>query len=176
MEIAVRARRIAVQSAAGGMALSLLAMVAALFGLLPPAVGAPLQEAIDVAVILNALRALLPARGARPALEPDTEDLIHRFATEHDDLRDTLDLIREAAGLLTTEHGPRALAAVREIDRLLTERLLPHEHAEEHQLYPALARRLGGPEATETMSRAHTEIDPHDHRITHDALPSCSAS
>lgn len=166
MEIAVRARRIAVQSAAGGMALSLLAMVAALFGLLPPAAGALLQEAIDVLVILNALRALLPARGARPPLEPDTEDLIHRFADEHDDLRDTLDAIREAAGLLTTEHGPRALAAVREIDRLLTERVLPHEHAEEHQLYPALTRRLGGSEATETMSRAHTEIDRLARRIT----------
>ncbi|MCX4757150.1 heavy metal translocating P-type ATPase [Kitasatospora purpeofusca] len=166
MEIAVRARRIAVQSAAGGMALSLLAMVAALLGLLPPAAGALLQEAIDVLVILNALRALLPARGARPPLEPDTEDLIHRFATEHDDLRDTLDAIREAAGLLTTEHGPRALAAVREIDRLLTDRLLPHEHAEEHQLYPALTRRLGGTEATETMSRAHTEIDRLARRIT----------
>jgi soluble P-type ATPase len=166
MEIAVRARSIAVQSAAGGMALSLLAMVAALFGLLPPAVGALLQEAIDVVVILNALRALLPARGARPPLASDTEDLIRRFAAEHDDLRDTLDLIREAAGLLTTEHGARALAAVREVDRLLTDRLLPHEHAEEHELYPALTRRLGGPEATETMSRAHTEIDRLARRIT----------
>jgi len=54
----VRARRIAVQSALGGMLMSLVAMAAAAAGLLPPAAGALLQEAIDVAVILNALRAL----------------------------------------------------------------------------------------------------------------------
>lgn len=166
MEIAVRARRIAIQSAAGGMAMSLVAMVAALLGWLPPAVGALLQEGIDVAVILNALRALLPARDARTALEPDAEDLIHRFAAEHDDLRDALDAIREAAGLLSTQDVPGSLAAVRHIDHLLTTRLLPHEYAEEHQLYPALNRQLGGPEATETMSRAHTEIARLSRRIT----------
>jgi P-type E1-E2 ATPase len=40
-----------------GMGLSLVAMVAAMFGLIPPAPGALLQEGIDVLVILNALRA-----------------------------------------------------------------------------------------------------------------------
>ena len=49
---------IAFQSMAGGMALSGVAMVAAAFGWLPPIEGALTQEAIDVAVILNALRAL----------------------------------------------------------------------------------------------------------------------
>ncbi|MGQ4435448.1 heavy metal translocating P-type ATPase [Streptomyces sp. SAS_260] len=166
MEIAVRARRIAVQSAAGGMAMSLLAMVAALLGWLPPAVGALLQEGIDLSVIVNALRALLPARGTRTALEPDAEDLIHRFAAEHDDLRDSLDAIREAAGRLSAQDGPGSLAAVRHVDELLTTRLLPHEYAEEHQLYPALNRQLGGPETTETMSRAHTEIARLSRRIT----------
>ncbi|MBB1246986.1 heavy metal translocating P-type ATPase, partial [Streptomyces durbertensis] len=66
--IAQRARRIAVQSAAGGMLMSLAAMAAAAFGLLPPAAGALLQEGIDVAVILNALRALRVDRSARPTL------------------------------------------------------------------------------------------------------------
>ncbi|WP_182904968.1 heavy metal translocating P-type ATPase [Microbispora sp. H13382] len=165
MEIAVRTRRIAVQSAAGGMAMSLVAMVAALLGWLPPAAGALLQEGIDVVVILNALRAVLPRRGARLALEPATEDLIRRFAAEHDDLADVLDAVRDAAGLLAVEHGPRVLGAVREVDRLLTERLLPHEYAEEHELYPALAGPLGGGEATATMSRAHSEIDRLARRI-----------
>ncbi|WP_182876427.1 heavy metal translocating P-type ATPase [Microbispora sp. H10670] len=165
MEIAVRARRIAAQSAAGGMALSLAAMVAALLGRLPPAAGALLQEGIDVLVIVNALRAVLPRRGAGPGLEPATEDLIRRFAAEHDDLADVLDAVRDAASLLAVEHGPRALGAVREVDRLLTERLLPHEYAEEHELYPALAGPLGGGEATATMSRAHSEIDRLARRI-----------
>ncbi|MEU6378746.1 heavy metal translocating P-type ATPase [Streptomyces sp. NPDC046909] len=157
--IAVRTRRIAVQSALGGMLLSLAAMTAAAFGLLPPATGALLQEGIDVAVILNALRVLRDDRQGRPALPPSTEALIRRFAAEHDDLRDVLDAVRDAADRLSDGAGPRSLAAVREVHRLLTERLLPHEYAEEHQLYPALAPTLGGPEATATMSRAHAEIE-----------------
>jgi heavy metal translocating P-type ATPase len=53
-----RARAIAVQSVAAGIGLSTLGMVAAALGHLTPVQGALLQEAIDVAVILNALRAL----------------------------------------------------------------------------------------------------------------------
>ncbi len=36
--------------------------------------------------------------------------------------------------------------------------MLPHELAEETELYPALAGALGGPEGTVTMSREHAEI------------------
>ncbi|MER8007845.1 heavy metal translocating P-type ATPase [Streptomyces sp. NPDC094149] len=163
--IAQRARRIAVQSALGGMLMSLAAMAAAAAGLLPPAAGALLQEGIDVAVILNALRALRVDQAARPPLTPAAEALIHRFAAEHDDLQDVLESVRAAADRLSDTPGPRALAAVEETHRLLTERLLPHEYAEEHQLYPALAPTLGGPEATATMSRAHTEIERLSRRV-----------
>jgi len=169
--IAARARHIAVQSALAGMLMSLAAMAAAAFGLLPPAVGALLQEGIDAAVILNALRALRVDRSARPALAPATEALIHRFASEHDDLQDVLEAVRGAADRLSADTGPQALAEVGEAHRLLTERLLPHEYAEEHQLYPALAPSLGGPESTATMSRAHAEIERLSRRIaTHLAL------
>ncbi|WP_328891199.1 heavy metal translocating P-type ATPase [Streptomyces sp. NBC_00316] len=164
--IAVRARRIAVQSSLGGMLMSLAAMAAAAYGLLPPAAGALLQEGIDVAVILNALRALRVDRTAQVAIEPATEQLIQRFAAEHDDLRDVIEAVRETADRLSETTGPQALDAVRHVDRLLTDRLLPHEYAEEHQLYPALAPALGGPEATATMSRAHTEIQRLARRIT----------
>jgi P-type E1-E2 ATPase len=58
IEIARRARRIALQSANVGIGLSLIAMVVAAFGHLPPVQGALLQEVIDVGVVLNALRAL----------------------------------------------------------------------------------------------------------------------
>jgi heavy metal translocating P-type ATPase len=58
LEIARRARRIAVESVVVGIGLSVLGMVAAAFGYLTPVQGALLQELIDVAVILNALRAL----------------------------------------------------------------------------------------------------------------------
>ncbi|MGW3403563.1 heavy metal translocating P-type ATPase [Streptomyces zhihengii] len=163
--IAQRARRIAVQSALGGMLMSLAAMAAAALGLLPPAAGALLQEGIDAAVILNALRALRVDRAAGPAVTPAAEALIHRFADEHHDLQDVLDAVRDAADRLSATPGAPALAAVEEAHRLLVERLLPHEYAEEHELYPALAPTLGGPEATATMSRAHTEIERLSRRI-----------
>ena len=67
--IAKRTQGIAVQSVVAGMAMSGAAMLAAAFGWLPPVAGALTQEAIDVAVILNALRALGPGRRfGRPAL------------------------------------------------------------------------------------------------------------
>ncbi|MBB4005196.1 heavy metal translocating P-type ATPase [Aurantimonas endophytica] len=65
--IARRSRGIAMQSVVVGLALSGLGMVAAAFGYLTPIAGALFQEAIDVAVILNALRALSGPRSAGPA-------------------------------------------------------------------------------------------------------------
>jgi len=58
MNIARRSRSIAMQSVVVGLGLSVAAMIVAAFGYLPPVEGALLQEVIDVAVILNALRAL----------------------------------------------------------------------------------------------------------------------
>ncbi|MBV1798494.1 HAD-IC family P-type ATPase [Siccirubricoccus sp. G192] len=58
MRIAHRARAIALQSVAAGIGLSTAGMLAAALGHLTPVQGAVLQEAIDIAVILNALRAL----------------------------------------------------------------------------------------------------------------------
>jgi cation transport ATPase len=57
-----RLRRIALQSAVGGIAFSLAGMGLAMFGLLPPVAGAITQEVIDVAAVLNALRAAFPPR------------------------------------------------------------------------------------------------------------------
>jgi heavy metal translocating P-type ATPase len=58
IEIARAARRIAVESVVAGIGLSVMGMIAAALGYLTPVQGALLQEVIDVAVILNALRAL----------------------------------------------------------------------------------------------------------------------
>jgi cation transport ATPase len=58
LNVAGRARRIAVESVVAGISLSVAGMIAAALGYLNPVQGALLQEAIDVAVILNALRAL----------------------------------------------------------------------------------------------------------------------
>ena len=47
-------------------------MIAAALGYLPPVQGALLQEAIDMVVILNALRALLPGPPSRPVTSLST--------------------------------------------------------------------------------------------------------
>jgi heavy metal translocating P-type ATPase len=65
--IARHARSIALQSVVAGMALSIVGMMFATAGVLPPVAGAFFQEAIDVAVILNALRALGGERGTSGA-------------------------------------------------------------------------------------------------------------
>jgi len=52
-----RMRRIALQSAVGGMAVSLVGMAIAATGHLRPVAGAIAQEVIDLAAVLNALRA-----------------------------------------------------------------------------------------------------------------------
>jgi cation transport ATPase len=58
LNIARRTLRIALQSVVVGLGLSITGMIVAAFGYLPPVQGALVQEAIDVVVILNALRAL----------------------------------------------------------------------------------------------------------------------
>lgn len=58
--ISRRMRRIALQSAVGGMALSVAGMLLAFAAYLPPVAGAVFQEVIDLAAVLNALRAGTP--------------------------------------------------------------------------------------------------------------------
>ena len=139
MDIARWSRRIAVQSAVVGMSLSLMAMAIAALGWLPPAAGALLQEGIDIAVILNALRALRGNPAANVELPAATQELLRRFASQHDQLRDTLGLLREAADRLVAGADPAALGSLTRAQSFLTDEILPHEQAEETQLYPALA-------------------------------------
>lgn len=56
-KIATQTIKIATQSILGGIGVSILGMVLASVGYIPPIIGAGLQEVIDVAVIINAIRA-----------------------------------------------------------------------------------------------------------------------
>lgn len=62
MHISRRMRVIALQSAIGGMTLSLIGMLFAATGHLPPVSGAIAQEVIDILAVINALRAAFPPR------------------------------------------------------------------------------------------------------------------
>jgi len=155
--LAHRSVRIARQSVLAGIAMSLVAMAAAAVGWLPAVWGALLQEAIDVAVILNALRALRPGTSQTRLAATDTA-LTQRFAHEHQAIRADTEQLRAAADALGVLPPAQAMARVRQVYRLLVEEVSPHEQAEQEELYPAMDRLLGSRYATATMSRAHTEI------------------
>jgi cation transport ATPase len=67
IHIGRRMRKIGLQSAIGGMALSIIGMLIAAAGYLPPVAGAIAQELIDVLAVLNALRVAWPAKHLRDA-------------------------------------------------------------------------------------------------------------
>jgi hypothetical protein len=154
--IARRARRIALQAILLGMGLSLIAMVAAALGWLSPLAGALLQEGIDVAAILYALRALLPGNDGAAARLTHEAGLSDRVA-EHAGLRDLAEALRGAGENL--DDRPAQLAALRALERRLRDELLPHQAAEESALYPEAATRLGGQDPLGVVLRMHTEIE-----------------
>ncbi len=157
LSVARRTRSIALQSVLAGMGMSLAAMAAAGAGLLPAVWGAVLQEGIDVAVIVNALRALRPPAAVARLRAGDAE-LTRRYAGEHAMIKADLEELRSAADSLGFTPPDTALARVQHVYKLLVTQVIPHESAEEHELYPALVRMFGSPEATATMSRGHAEI------------------
>lgn len=157
LHIARETRAIAVQSVLVGMAASVLAMLVAAAGYLPPLYGAVLQEIIDVAVILNALRALRihPLRASRHNLTPDESE---RLRTEHAILTPVLDRLTAVADRLPTLPHAEVPVVLKELDALLQQQLLPHERADDRQVYPAVAALLGGDDPMAAMSRTHREI------------------
>lgn len=155
--IARRSRRIAVQSAAVGMGLSLGAMGFAAFGLLAPIVGALIQEGIDIIAITNSLRAL----GGGPKRVKGQKlpaDMSARLAAEHREIRPRLESIRDTADQMDLLEPGEALEALRAIERFLVDEVLPHEAADEHEIYPYLAELLPGDDPMSMMSREHREI------------------
>jgi heavy metal translocating P-type ATPase len=155
LEIAQRARSIAVQSMVAGMALSGLAMVAAGLGLLTPVAGAVLQEAIDTATIANALRALGGRRGRpAPRLSADVAASLHG---EHRKLAPCVDELRELADHLDQLAPADLDLRLREARRALAT-ILAHERADETDVYRTLAATLGSDDPLAPMSRTHQEI------------------
>jgi len=154
--IAQRARRIAVESIVAGMGLSMLAMVAASLGWLMPVPAAIVQEVIDVAVILNALRALTPGLGhaGRRMTASDGREL-HR---DHLALIGNLDRLRAIVDALDDATAESGAALITEANRLVQEQVVAHERDDEGSVYPRLAGILRESHSLSAMSRAHREI------------------
>ena len=156
IKIARRARRVAVQSIVAGMGLSLLAMAAATMGWLAPVPAAGVQEVIDVAVILNALRALTSGdgrRGQRISAEHGRE--LHR---SHQSLIRELDRLRAIVDALDDADPAHGAGLINEANDLVQHYVVAHERDDEGHIYPQLARILQENHALSAMSRAHREI------------------
>jgi len=156
IEIAQRARRIAVESIVAGMGLSLLAMGAATLGWLAPVPAAIVQEVIDVAVILDALRALTPgyARAGRHITAEAGREL-HR---DHLTLISNLDRLRSIVDALDDASPAHGATLIAEANRLVQEQVVVHERDDEGSIYPRLASLLRENHSLSAMSRAHREI------------------
>ena len=156
VRIAQGTRRIALQSVLAGMGLSLVAMVVAAFGYLPPLAGALLQEGIDVAVILNALRVLRLER--RRAGENMSAEQAQYLRDEHAQLQPVLDRINALAARVPMLPAPRLESELERLLAALREVLLPHERHDEVDIYPFVARLIGGTDPLAPMSHTHREI------------------
>jgi heavy metal translocating P-type ATPase len=156
ISIAKRARGIALQSVVAGMALSVVAMAFAAFGLLSPVAGAFTQEAIDIAVILNALRALTPGyRFRRPAMTAATATGLR---LDHERLKDKLNRLREIADALDDAVAEQAVSLICEANEIVAHYIVKHEREDETKTYPELAKHLSDGHGLDAMSRAHREI------------------
>jgi heavy metal translocating P-type ATPase len=147
ISIGQRTRRIARQSIVVGMSLSGVAMAAAALGFLPPVAGAVAQEFIDVAVILNALRAL--GSGAPRAARPLDAGAASRLHGEHEQLRRSLDRLRSIADALDDAAGLTVIVA---------NEIVAHERSDENEVYPSLVQAETFSHGVAAMGRAHREI------------------
>jgi heavy metal translocating P-type ATPase len=156
VRIARRTNAIARQSIIAGMSFSGIAMIAAAFGWLSPVAAALAQEAIDVLVILNALRALFS--GERRAPQPPHDIAPDRLRRDHGGVEQGLDRMREIADALDDATGAEALALIVEANEIVQEGVVRHEREDEISLYPKLSVRHRHAPALAAMSRAHREI------------------
>jgi iron-sulfur cluster repair protein YtfE (RIC family) len=163
IRIAKRSRGIALQSVVMGMGLSLIAMGFAAGGYLAPVAGAVVQEGIDVLAITNALRAL---GGYEPRRRGNglRDELSHRFRDQHVDLLPRVKQFRLIADRLDSVDGATARKELVQAHQFLSQELMPHELAEEEQLYPLMASYLGGEDPLGPMVRTHAEI-AHQTRV-----------
>jgi hypothetical protein len=140
--------------------------VAAAFGLLTPVAAALVQEGIDVAVILNALRALAPGRGTTLRLHTLPSATARDLHEDHERLAKSLDRLRNIADALDDAGPEEACALIAEADTIISGHIVRHERNDEAAVYPRLDKILPDHHGLFAMSRAHREI-MHLARLLH---------
>jgi iron-sulfur cluster repair protein YtfE (RIC family) len=131
-------------------------MIAAALGFLSPIAGAVSQELIDVAVIVNALRALSPGRS--PGTGSLAPSAVRALEHDHEVLNQALNRLREIADKLDDAPKDEAVNLIGEARSIVSQRVVVHERDDETVVYPRVNRGLGGDPVLAAMSRAHREI------------------
>lgn len=157
LRVSRRSLRIARQSVFVGMGASIVAMLFAAAGYLPPVAGALLQEGIDLVVILNALRAL-GGRRLVPKHVPGNEALAASLRDRHRELRAQIEAMSSLATRLDTLGPEEARKSLEEMRAFVEKELLPHEHEEERAAYPVVVALLPGEDPTAPLVQTHREI------------------
>ena len=85
---------------------------------------------------------------------------------EHRELLPSVELLRVAAEAVDRVPAAELCDRVDAAYDFLAGHLIPHALAEDEALYPVVARVMGAPNATSTMSRDHVEVS----RLTEDLL------
>ena len=156
LTIAKRTHGIALQSIVAGMGMSGIAMCIAAIGLLPPVAGALTQEVIDVAVILNALRALTSGhKSGRRKMSVNAATILH---ADHERIEIALDRLREIVDGLDQADADAAAALIFEANDIVARQIVEHEREDENAVYPRVAKFLADRHGLGAMSRAHREI------------------
>jgi hypothetical protein len=131
-------------------------MLAATVGWLAPVPAAIVQEVIDVAVILNALRALTPAQGGSGRRITAEQALaLHH---DHQSLFRDLDRLRTIVDTMDDASPEAAGSLIGEAHRLVEGSVVMHERDDESSVYPEIAAVLRERHGLSAMSRAHREI------------------
>ncbi|WP_095147712.1 heavy metal translocating P-type ATPase [Pseudomonas sp. Irchel s3a18] len=156
LDIARRTCHIARQGVLVGMGMSLLAMAVAALGYLPPLIGAVVQEAIDVVIIINALRALGSLQGLKQ--RKLAAEHIDRLQDEHKQLSTVLSDLHQLASDFARRPLEQAQTELLALVKKLQTSLVQHEREDENTLYPLLTRSMPGEDPMSTMSHTHREI------------------
>ncbi len=164
LRIARRTRKIALQSMIVGLSLSGVAMIAAAFGWLSPVQGALTQEAIDVAVILNALRTLVPGRARRGAVMP--QEKLADFKAGHQNLNLALERLSKMADLLDADDTRAAKDLLASANSIVSNEILDHELSDEGAVFPEVRSFLPDDEGLTSMRQTHEEIHRLSRRLS----------
>jgi hemerythrin-like domain-containing protein len=101
---------------------------------------------------------VLRVRGTRHGRAALTQAELAALKKEHDELRPVLEQVRSTADRLEALPPDEVQSELAGLNDVLQSKLMPHEDQDDAQIYPGVARLIGGDDPMAAMSRSHREI------------------